>query len=71
MGCRIEDRPGLVLVEAKATGNELKTTEKPLDTTSTNSVENHEHIGKAIDEACAGWQHIDKRVKISRDSHYK
>jgi hypothetical protein len=47
VGCQIEDRPGLVLVEAKAHRNELETTGKPLDTTSTDSVENHEHINSA------------------------
>lgn len=71
MGCRIEDRPGLVLVEAKAHRNELKTTGKPLDTANANSVANHKHIGSAIAEACAGWQLINKQVTISRDSHYQ
>jgi hypothetical protein len=71
MSCEIDHRPGLVLVEAKAHSNELETRGKPLDNTSANSVENHERIGKAIKEACIGWQCIDNQVNISRDSHYQ
>lgn len=72
LGCTIEDRPGLVLVEAKANWPELKVDGKTLSrSASQNSVDNHNRIGQAIDEACVGWQRIDSRVTISRDSHYQ
>lgn len=72
MGCTIEDRPGLVLVEAKANWPELKVDGKVLDkNASKNSQENHQQIGHAIDEARSGWQRIDPRVAINRDSHYQ
>ena len=70
--CTIDNRPGLVLVEAKAHVLELSTAEKLLGSdASPNSRQNHEHIGEAIDEACAGWQQIDPQVEISRDTHYQ
>jgi len=72
VGCTIENRPGLVLVEAKAHLRELSAAGKSLGGgASPNSRQNHEHIGGAIDEACAGWRRIDPRVKISRDTHYQ
>ena len=30
-----------------------------------------ERIGAAIAGACAGWQQLDKRAALSRDSHYQ
>ncbi|MGO9019413.1 MAG: hypothetical protein ACLQVJ_13800 [Syntrophobacteraceae bacterium] len=70
--CSIEDRPGFVLVEAKANWRELKTDGKTLDkNASPKSHENHQQIGKAIDEACIGWRCRDPSVSISRDSHYQ
>ena len=72
VGCTIEDRPGLVLVEAKANWQELKVGGKVYSAdASKNSKENHEQIGRAIDEARSGWQRIDRRVSITRDSHYQ
>jgi len=72
VGCIIENRPGLILVEAKANWPELGTGGKPLsDRASENSQENHAQIGCAIEEANVGWQQIDSRVNISRDSHYQ
>lgn len=72
VGCKIEGRPGLVLVEAKANWPELSRDGKLLaEDASDNSGENHEHIGSAIDAACAGWRLIDPRVSICRDSHYQ
>jgi hypothetical protein len=72
VGCTIEDRPGLVLVEAKANWQELKVDGKVLRSdASKNSKENHEQIGRAIDEAQSGWQRVDPRVAITRDSHYQ
>jgi hypothetical protein len=72
LGCTIEDRPGLLLVEAKANWPELKVDGKVLgENASKNSQENHLQIGRAIDEARFGWQRIDRRVAITRDSHYQ
>ncbi len=72
VGCLIEDRPGLILVEAKAHKRELKVEGKRLDgRASSNSHENHEHIGRAINEACLGWQELDASIEFSRDSHYQ
>ena len=72
VGCTIENRPGLVLVEAKANWPELSTAGKLLRSdASPNSHQNHAHIGAAIDEACAGWRRTDPRVRISRDTHYQ
>jgi hypothetical protein len=70
--CKIEGRPGFVLAEAKANRAELKDEGKKLsETASRNSRENHQQIGRAIGEACAGWQLIDSRVNISHESHYQ
>jgi len=72
VGCLIEDRPGFVLVEAKANWPELGPGRKRLDEhASTRSLENHEHIAQAIGEACRGWQVLDSEVHISMDSHYQ
>ena len=72
IGCRIEERPGLVLVEAKANWPELGTAGKSApDPDRVNSIENHRRIGEAIEEACAGWQGLDERIFITRDSHYQ
>ena len=72
VGCTIKNRPGLVLVEAKANWPELSTAGKSLSSdASLNSRENHEHIGAAIDEACAAWRLTDPRITISRDTHYQ
>jgi len=70
--CEIEERQGLVLVEAKANWPELKTDGKLVrQNTSLRSRENHERIGSAITEACNGWRHIDSGISINRDSHYQ
>jgi hypothetical protein len=72
VGCQIDQRPGLILVEAKANWPELGIDGKKLPrNASQRSRENHEHIGRAIDQACSAWQSIDKRVKFTRDSHYQ
>jgi hypothetical protein len=72
LGCTIEGRPGLILVEAKANWPELGTGGKLLDPkASEKSRDNHNQIGVAIDQACAGWKRIDPRVSIARDSHYQ
>jgi hypothetical protein len=72
VACSIEERQGLILVEAKANWPELGIAGKSLpDNASQKSRDNHEHIGRAIDQARTEWQGIDKRVEISRDSHYQ
>jgi len=72
MGCEVEGRPGLILVEAKANVPELAVAGKPVDSTgSARSVENHRRIGLAIDEACVELQRISASTAISRDSHYQ
>lgn len=72
IGCSIEDRPGLILVEAKANWPELNTAGKSIRSdASLKSRENHDQIGRAIEQACNGWKKIDARVAISRDSHYQ
>ena len=70
--CEIEGKRGLILVEAKANWPELGYQGKHLSKgASERSVENHKKIGSAINEACRGWQSIDSRISISRDSHYQ
>ena len=65
-------KPGLALVEAKAHDNELDWAGKrPARKDSANSLENHEHIGRAIDEASAALDRIVPGVRISRDTHYQ
>ena len=72
VGCMIEDRPGLILVEAKANWPELSPVGKILPKKPTkNTLENHTRIGEAIKEACNGWHLLDKSVAITRDSHYQ
>jgi hypothetical protein len=72
VGCEIEDNQGLVLVEAKANRSELGTAGKSIKIdASANSRRNHDRIGAAIKEARSGWQFLDKRVSITRDSHYQ
>ena len=59
VGCTIEERPGLILVEAKAHKRELKEEGKTLDASaSQNSRENHEQIASAIREACNGLRSL-------------
>jgi hypothetical protein len=72
LACEIEDRPGLVLVEAKANVPELNVAGKPLDTAaSAASIENHQQIERAISEACAELRRVSELTAISRDSHYQ
>jgi len=72
MGCEIEGRPGVIVVEAKANVPELSVAGKPVDSTaSAASAENHQRIGRAINEACAELQRISASTAINRDSHYQ
>ena len=71
--CTIMDKPGLLLIEAKAHSNELDPDGKPLrSNASPNSIKNHERIGLAIAEAAVQFQRATgKRWDISRDHHYQ
>jgi hypothetical protein len=70
--CLIDDRPGLLLVEAKANVPELSRGGKPLGTSaSQSSQENHDHIGAAIADACTELRRLNPGIAISRDSHYQ
>jgi hypothetical protein len=72
VACEIEGRSGLVLVEAKANWTELSRAGKhDPNADSQKSVENHERIAAAIDQAQEGWRTINRRVTISRNSHYQ
>jgi hypothetical protein len=72
IGCNIEDKPGLVLVEAKANKNELKTEGKSLGRgASTKSKENHNQIGIAISEARRSLCAIGIHNGIDRGTHYQ
>ncbi len=71
--CTIMDKPGLLLIEAKAHSNELDLDGKLLrSNASPNSIKNHERIGLEIAEAAAQVQlATGKRWDISRDHHYQ
>jgi len=70
--CDIQDRPGLILVEAKANVPELSESPKRLDPKATTASEaNHSHIGQAIAEARLALEPHSPGIRISRDSHYQ
>jgi hypothetical protein len=73
--CTIEDKPGLLLVEAKAHDNELRGEEKGKPLTagcSDDSFANHKHIGQAIANAAADLQRSTGLAwAISRDQRYQ
>jgi hypothetical protein len=70
--CNIENRPGLVLVEAKANWPELSSDGKILKVkASSKSRDNHERIRLAIGEAQRGWKELDAGVNITLDTHYQ
>jgi hypothetical protein len=66
----ILDRPGLVLVEAKAHANELDKAGKPFKQGKTNG-DNHAQIAAAIKEASLSLDTILPGWNLSRDSHYQ
>ncbi len=60
VACELEGRPGLILVEARANKAELKVVGKSLvEKPSGNSLDNHNRIAAAIEEACIGLRAID------------
>ncbi len=72
VGCEIEGRPGLVLVEAKANKNELKPEGKALaPDASQNGHENDGQIAAAIEEARQGLLSLGLETGIDRDTHYQ
>jgi hypothetical protein len=71
--CRIDDRPGLLMGEAKAHAGELERAGKLLkDGASDQTKENHRRIGKCIAEAATDLRKRGFRgVRIIRDTHYQ
>lgn len=70
--CSIEGSPGLILVEAKANENELDRKAKRPPSKTRESIENHDRIGYAIEEARASLEELLKEpCTISRDLHYQ
>jgi len=70
--CRINDTPGIVLVEAKANVPELTVSGKALSRPDNeHSRANHARIGEAIEEARTYLDRLIPGVCISRDSHYQ
>ena len=69
--CKINDKAGLLLIEAKAHTNEMSTEGKSHPTTRNGEL-NHERIGWAIEQAAAALHlRTGKRWDISRDHHYQ
>jgi hypothetical protein len=72
LGCEIEGKPGLVLVEAKANVTELGRGGKSLDAAaSERSRANHRRIEEAIGQACEALRAFEPLLSISADSHYQ
>lgn len=72
VGCEIEDKPGLILVEAKANVPEMSAGGKKLDAkASERSVANHDRIAEAIADACAGLRKAGTETSIRADRHYQ
>jgi hypothetical protein len=68
--CRIGDKPGLVLVEAKAHGAELSSAAKPKPRTS-NGEKNDRRTRAAMAEANGALNRILPGWRLSCDSHYQ
>ena len=70
--CRIDGESGLLMVEAKAHETEVATNGKSLGTdASDQSKENHDHIGRCIDEINRDLSQQLGSAAISRDTHYQ
>jgi hypothetical protein len=70
--CKIWDHDAFLFVEAKSYGDELDWNPKRQPRPSPESRENHERIGKAIDEAGhALTQIVGEPVNLSRDKCYQ
>lgn len=72
LGCEIDGRPGVILVEAKANVRELSAAGKAIRTDASEaSTANDQQIGAAIAEACDGLRCFNEAIAISCDSHYQ
>jgi hypothetical protein len=72
LSCDVEDRPGLILVEAKANEPELSEAGKGCDASSSQaSRDNHARIATAINEARHALEPQLPGICIARDSHYQ
>jgi len=70
--CTIKEKPGLILVEAKAHEGELDWAGKRLQADATeHSRSNHTQIGLAIAQASEALGTIVPGVSLSHDSHYQ
>jgi len=74
--CKIKEKPGLILIEAKAHIAELSKSGKTLTGESKNNIhskENHQKIGQAIKEANNELNKYTSNAGfyLSRDSHYQ
>jgi hypothetical protein len=69
--CNSSREKGLILIEAKAHARELRNEEggKRLDDKS--NMNNHDQIGRAIEESRLALSQLMPGVAISRDSHYQ
>jgi len=65
--CMVGDRPGLILVEAKAHENEMKSR----DDISAAKGENAASIAKALSQATAGWNAMMPGFNLMANSHYQ
>lgn len=74
MWCTVEERPGLILVEAKANTLELKVEGKPIfENAAQNTRDNHEQIRRAILEGRDGLRRAagDTAIQIDIEKHYQ
>jgi hypothetical protein len=72
VGCEIEGKSGLLLVEAKANVPEMSPSGKKLsDDASDRSSANHGRISEAIADACAGLRRAGAETSIRADQHYQ
>jgi hypothetical protein len=72
ISCEVEGQAGLILVEAKANVPELRDGKKPLgDKASQNSQDNHNHVGKAIEQARVALHKQLPGIRLSRDRCYQ
>lgn len=72
VGCEIEGKAGLILVEAKANVPEMSGSGKKLaDEASQRSGANHQRITEAIADACAGLRRVGAETSIRADQHYQ
>lgn len=65
--CTIDERKGLILIEAKSYDNELNED----DTCGATNPENRQQIEKALSEANVGLGALVKKWGLSKDTHYQ